>query len=270
MLSTAQLSELSSQVMAIAQRAGAEIMTIYARDFAIETKADTSPLTEADLAAHQTIVAGLEAISDLPILSEESANIPWTTRQSWDEYWLVDPLDGTKEFIKKNGEFTVNIALIQRGQPVLGVVYAPVLERTFVGVVGVGATEYNREGQQTITTADRASATTYKVVGSRSHASPETQLFLDALDKPAEIVSMGSSLKLCLVATGEAHFYPRLGPTSEWDTGAAHAVALAAGASVTELSVADIAIGTSAPERLPSLTYNQKDSVLNPYFLVSC
>ena len=113
MFSTAQLSELSSQVMAIAQRAGAEIMTIYARDFAIETKPDTSPLTEADLAAHQTIVAGLEAISDLPILSEESANIPWATRQSWDEYWLVDPLDGTKEFIKKNGEFTVNIAFIQ-------------------------------------------------------------------------------------------------------------------------------------------------------------
>lgn len=270
MLSSHELVDISAKVIEIAQQAGQKILEIYEKDFAIYTKTDTSPLTEADLAAHNVIVNGLTALGDIPILSEESADIPWETRQIWSEYWLVDPLDGTKEFIKKNGEFTVNIALVQNGAPVLGVVFAPVLNRTFVGVVEHGAYELNTAGKHTITAADKSLAETYKVVGSRSHTSPETQLFLDALDKPTEMVAMGSSLKLCLVATGEAHFYPRLGPTSEWDTGAAHAVALAAGARVTELALTDIAVGASTPERLPSLTYNQKDSVLNPFFLVSC
>lgn len=270
MLNSTELSHISSDIVELAHAAGQKILDIYTKDFAVYTKTDTSPLTEADLAAHNVIVDGLAKLGDIPVLSEESADIPWSTRETWSEYWLVDPLDGTKEFIKKNGEFTVNIALVQNGVPVLGVVFAPVLNRTFVGVAEQGAYELNAEGKRPITAADKSAADVYKVVGSRSHTSPETQLFLDALDKPTEMVAMGSSLKLCLVATGEAHFYPRLGPTSEWDTGAAHAVALAAGARVTQLSVADIALGASAPERLPSLTYNQKDSVLNPFFLVSC
>ncbi len=137
-------STLIDKVTQIAHQAGEAIMEIYQRDFAIYEKSDESPLTEADLAAHNCIVNGLQAVSDLPILSEESANIPWSERQTWDKYWLVDPLDGTKEFIKKNGEFTVNIALIDNGEPVFGVVFAPVLKQTYVGVVGQGA--YKLEG----------------------------------------------------------------------------------------------------------------------------
>ena len=270
MLNTSQIKALQADVEAVAIAAGNAIMDIYQRDFAIYTKTDESPLTEADLAAHHVIVDGLTALSDLPILSEESANIAWSERQTWQSYWLVDPLDGTKEFIKKNGEFTVNIALIQQGTPVFGVVYAPVLDTLYSGIVGVGAVK-TKAGQATpMQPASRENATTYHVVGSRSHQSPEITQFIEALDKPAELVSMGSSLKLCLVAEGSAHFYPRLGPTSEWDTGAAHAVALAAGASVTELSLTNITASAQAPEQQTPLRYNQHESVLNPFFLVSC
>ena len=261
---------LAQQVTAIARDAGEAILAIYAKDFAVYDKSDSSPLTEADLAAHEIIVAGLAAISDLPVLSEESADIPWSTRQQWSAYWLVDPLDGTKEFIKKNGEFTVNIALVENGHPTLGVVYAPVLDSCYVGVIGDGAYCINKGDLHPIQAANKHAATVYHVVGSRSHASPETTLFLESLDKPSDIVAMGSSLKLCLVAAGQAHFYPRLGPTSEWETGAAHAVALAAGAMVKAMTVDDIATATTAPETLPDLVYNQKESLLNPYFLVSC
>ena len=141
---------LALQVLAIAKEAGDKIMEIYDRDFAIYEKQDTSPLTEADLAAHKSIVAGLEAISELPILSEESADISWDERKTWDKYWLVDPLDGTKEFIKKNGEFTVNIALIDGGKPIMGVVYAPALSKSYVGVVGQGAWTETAEGVNSI------------------------------------------------------------------------------------------------------------------------
>ena len=260
---------LAEQVSAIAKRAGDAILEIYQRDFAVYDKSDSSPLTEADLAAHKIICQGLEGINDLPILSEESASIDWAERQNWTSYWLVDPLDGTKEFIKKNGEFTVNIALIENGKPTLGVVYAPVLDIFYVGVTDSAYT-IEQGAKQTVRIADKASASHYTVVGSRSHASPETTAFLEALDKSAELVAMGSSLKLCLVATGQAHFYPRLGPTSEWDTAAAHAVALGAGAMVKAFCVADIPVAVTAPESLPDLVYNQKESLLNPYFLVSC
>ncbi len=241
---------LALQVLAIAKEAGAKIMEIYQRDFAVYEKQDTSPLTEADLAAHKCIVAGLEAISDLPILSEESADIPWEERKTWTRYWLVDPLDGTKEFIKKNGEFTVNIALIDGGKPIMGVVYAPALEKSYVGIVGQGAWTETAEGVNPIS--------------AKLHQSPEIKNLLELLGGESELVAMGSSLKLCLVAEGEAHLYPRLGPTSEWDTGAAHAVALAAGANVTVLDGAN-PLNPDAE----ALTYNQKESVLNPYFLVS-
>lgn len=255
---------LALQVLAIAKDAGAKIMEIYQRDFAVYEKQDTSPLTEADLAAHKCIVAGLEAISDLPILSEESADIPWDERKTWNQYWLVDPLDGTKEFIKKNGEFTVNIALIDGGKPVMGVVYAPALAKSYVGIVGQGAWTETAEGVSAISAKVHSEGEVWKVVGSRSHQSPEIKNLLDLLGGESELVAMGSSLKLCLVAEGEAHLYPRLGPTSEWDTGAAHAVALAAGANVTVLDGAN-PLNPDAE----ALTYNQKESVLNPYFLVS-
>ncbi len=261
-MSKAQLAE---QVTDIAHKAGQAIMAIYDKDFDIYSKDDKSPLTEADLAAHHIIVDGLKAISDLPILSEESADIPWQERRQWQQYWLVDPLDGTKEFIKKNGEFTVNIALIENGEPTLGVVYAPVLDTTYSGVVGEFA-RFSQSGKtEELKPAVHQSGERWKVVGSRSHQSPEIQALLDQLPGETELVAMGSSLKLCLVAQGKAHLYPRLGPTCEWDTAAAHAVVRAAGGSVCELD-ADKPL---SEQRTP-LRYNQKESLLNPYFLVSC
>lgn len=256
---------LAQQVTAIAHKAGKAIMEIYAKDFAIYEKSDESPLTEADLAAHNIIVTGLKSLSELPILSEESAAIDWSTRSSWSDYWLVDPLDGTKEFIKKNGEFTVNIALVSNGVPTLGVVYAPVLKQTYVGVLGHGAYKITDSDVSDISPAPHQTGQTWKVVGSRSHQSPEIQALLDSLPGETELVAMGSSLKLCLVAEGAAHLYPRLGPTSEWDTGAAQAVVEAAGGKVTVIDSSD-PLASDAP----ALRYNQKDSLLNPYFLVSC
>jgi 3'(2'), 5'-bisphosphate nucleotidase len=257
---------LIQNVTEIAHQAGDAIMQIYQRDFAIYEKSDESPLTEADLAAHNHIVAGLEKISELPILSEESADISWSERKTWSKYWLVDPLDGTKEFIKKNGEFTVNIALIEDGAPVFGVVYAPVLGWTYVGVVGQGAYKIEGDKRTPITPEKKLSDGSWKIVGSRSHQSPEIQVLLDSLDGETELIAMGSSLKLCLVAEGAAHLYPRLGPTSEWDTGAAHAVVSAAGGKVTVIADARNVLDKNAKP----LRYNQKESVLNPYFLVSC
>jgi 3'(2'), 5'-bisphosphate nucleotidase len=255
---------LAAQILAIAKLAGDKIMDIYDKDFAIYEKQDTSPLTEADLAAHNCIVAELESISELPILSEESANIDWSVRQQWSQYWLVDPLDGTKEFIKKNGEFTVNIALIDNGKPVMGVVYAPVLKKAYIGIDGKGAWTETDTGVTPISAHIHQPGETWKIVGSRSHQSPEIKNLLDQLEGETELVAMGSSLKLCLVAEGAAHLYPRLGPTSEWDTGAAHAVATAAGAKVTVLNPEN-----PLDPNAEDLTYNQKESVLNPFFLVS-
>ncbi len=261
---TLPINSLAQTVLRIAKEAGDKIMAIYENDFAIYEKQDTSPLTEADLAAHNVIVDALTAESDLPILSEESADISWNERKQWQSYWLVDPLDGTKEFIKKNGEFTVNIALIENGKPTMGIVYAPALNKSYVGIVGEGAwTEINGEFAP-ISATKHSGNDVWKIVGSRSHQSPEIQNLLAQLDGETELVAMGSSLKLCLVAEGEAHLYPRLGPTSEWDTGAAHAVAIAAGAKVTVLDPAN-PLDSNAED----LTYNQKESVLNPFFLVS-
>ena len=259
---------LLEQVLDIAKQAGEKIMQIYARDFDVMNKADSSPLTEADLAAHHTIVDGLKSLSDLPILSEESADIAWSERREWQQYWLVDPLDGTKEFIKKNGEFTVNIALIDNGEPVMGVVYAPALKQSFMGIKGQGAWREKDGARSAIQSKPHVDGETWKVVGSRSHQSPQIQALLDALPGDTELVAMGSSLKLCLVACNEAHLYPRIGPTSEWDTAAAHAVAIGAGAQVVALSESDPA-GDVLRGDNPALLYNQKESLLNPYFLVS-
>jgi 3'(2'), 5'-bisphosphate nucleotidase len=257
--------KLADQIVGLAQQAGEQIMQIYQQDFSVYEKEDKSPLTEADLAAHQHIVAGLKAISDLPILSEESASIDWQQRQQWHQYWLVDPLDGTKEFIKQNGEFTVNIALIDQGEPVMGVVYAPALQQSYLGIKGEGAWKIDQGQRRAIKSKPHQAGESWQVVGSRSHQSPEIRAFLDALPGETQLVAMGSSLKLCLVAEGKAHLYPRLDPTSEWDTAAAQAVVEAAGGSVSIISASDFTLQTDRPP----LRYNQKDSVLNPFFLVS-
>ena len=246
-------------VVDVARTAGSKILKVYARDdFGTRLKLDDSPLTEADLAAHHEIVEGLTQLdSSIPVLSEEAAAISWEERRQWTRYWLVDPLDGTKEFIKRNGEFTVNIALVENHQAVLGVVYAPVLNVTYYGD-DRGA--FKLEGSAiedavVIKVKPHQPGEIWKVVGSRSHAGDSLVSFLEALGKH-EIVSMGSSLKLCLVAEGAAHIYPRLGLTSEWDTAAAHAVVTAAGG---EIVIAD----SDKP-----LQYNTKESLLNPFFIV--
>ena len=246
-------------VVDVARTAGSKILKVYARDdFGTRLKSDDSPLTEADLAAHHEIVEGLTQLdSSIPVLSEEAAAISWEERRQWTRYWLVDPLDGTKEFIKRNGEFTVNIALVEGHQAVLGVVYAPVLNVTYYGD-DRGA--FKLEGSAiedavAIKVKPHQPGEIWKVVGSRSHAGDSLVSFLEALGKH-EMVSMGSSLKLCLVAEGAAHIYPRLGLTSEWDTAAAHAVVRAAGG---EIVIAD----SDEP-----LQYNTKESLLNPFFIV--
>jgi 3'(2'), 5'-bisphosphate nucleotidase len=243
------------QLDRIAESAGQAILEIYQRGFDIYEKDDKSPLTEADLAAHRLIVAELDKLEPrLPILSEESASIPFEERRRWLRYWLVDPLDGTKEFIKRNGEFTVNIALIESGRPSCGVVHVPVEGTSYYGCVGKGAWKRLPDGSKhAIEVAQQRSHPT-RIAGSRSHAGDSLQRFLDNVG-PHEILSMGSSLKLCLVAEGLADIYPRLGPTSEWDTGAAQAVVEAAGGQVTDL-------------KMQPLRYNTKDSLLNPEFLV--
>ncbi len=237
----------------IARIAGEKILQIYQRDFDVQIKSDSSPLTEADLAAHQIIAAGLaELTPEIPVLSEEDANIDWSVRQTWRQFWLVDPLDGTKEFINKNGEFTVNIALIEEGKPVLAVVYAPVLDKLY----------FTDKQYSYLTTAEKANVRlqvvkpgeTLKVVGSRSHPSSDLASYLEKLGD-YEMVSVGSSLKFCLIAEGLADIYPRLGPTMEWDTGAGHCVAEKAGAIVCKLDG-------------QALRYNQQESLLNPYFEV--
>jgi 3'(2'), 5'-bisphosphate nucleotidase len=203
-------------VIAIAKEAGDAIMQVYKQDFEVEYKQDNSPLTLADKNANDIIEDGLNQLSvNFPILSEEGDDIPYEDRKHWEYFWLVDPLDGTKEFVKKNGEFTVNIALIHKDTPVLGVVYAPALDMCYWAKKGKGAF---KDGQKLpIKTVHQRN--TYKIVASRSHMSDETQAFIDAIDtqKEKELISIGSSLKICLVAEGEADIYPRLGPTMEWD-----------------------------------------------------
>ncbi|WP_280545696.1 3'(2'),5'-bisphosphate nucleotidase CysQ [Halomonas sp. 11-S5] len=254
------LAELLDQTQNIAHDAGQAIMAIYARDFSIEEKEDKSPLTEADKAAHDVIVKGLHALpGGIPVLSEENTE-GFAGADANGRYWLVDPLDGTKEFIKRNGEFTVNIALIEHGKPVLGVVVAPALEVSYLAAEGTGAFKVTwGEGQsgerQPIRVAGKpAEGATWRVVGSRSHPSPDLAEWLEQLG-PHDMVPMGSSLKLCLIAEGAADVYPRLGPTCLWDTGAAHAVVEQAGGRVETLA--------GQP-----LRYATPQEHLNPYFIV--
>jgi 3'(2'), 5'-bisphosphate nucleotidase len=249
------LEALIRPVTEISERAGDKILEIYETDFDVETKDDKSPLTAADKASHNEIVAALAKLTpEIPILSEESDGIAWAERSQWPEYWLIDPLDGTKEFIKKNGEFTVNIALIQGNQAVLGVVHVPVKKRSFYGFQGGGAFESTPEGETRSISVTTPAQSPVRVVGSRSHRGELVDAYLEKLGEHV-MVSMGSSLKLCLVATGEADVYPRLGLTSEWDTAAAQAVVECAGGRVIQV--------TGEP-----LMYNAKEDILNPHFLV--
>jgi len=245
-------------VIDLAKAAGEKIMAIYTQDFEVDYKDDSSPLTQADLASHNCIVNGLRELTPhIPVLSEESSEDEKLNRMSWKTYWLIDPLDGTKEFVKKNGEFTVNIALVTNHQPVFGVVYAPALDVAYWGDRSSGALKAEGGIEIAINVRRRPeNSGDWVVVGSRSHQTSEFKTFMQ--DYPdAEIVSMGSSLKLCLVAEGKADLYPRLGFTSEWDTAASQAVVEAAGGQVLTI-----------PEMKPLCCNQNSDSLLNPHFLV--
>jgi 3'(2'), 5'-bisphosphate nucleotidase len=240
-------------IKTIAQNAGDVIMEIYNKDFEIYEKADESPLTEADLKSNEIICNSLQELyPNIPIMSEENKQTDYSERSSWEYYWCIDPIDGTKEFIKKNGEFTVNIALIHNNTPVLGVVYAPALNDLYWAD---GEASYKNNDKLPIKTNDTPKEK-LSVVASKSHLSTETQEFIDNLDtKNIEQVSRGSSLKLCMVAEGVADIYPRLAPTMEWDTAAADAVVRCAGKMTYQF------------ESNEPVIYNKED-LLNPWFVV--
>jgi 3'(2'), 5'-bisphosphate nucleotidase len=244
-----------ANVVKLAQQAGDAILSVYGEQFEVTHKTDQSPLTVADLRSHEIISKGLRALTpELPVLSEEAADISYEQRQKWTRYWLVDPLDGTKEFVSRNGEFTVNIALIEDHVPVLGVVHVPVTSTTYTGAVGIGAIkQVDAQAAEPLRVRSPADSP-LRIVGSRSHRGDTLDQYLPKL-APYELVAVGSSLKFCLIAEGSADFYPRFGPTSEWDTAAAQAVVEAAGGLVVKTN----------GERL---RYNTKADLLNPHFLV--
>ncbi|MFL0804021.1 MAG: 3'(2'),5'-bisphosphate nucleotidase CysQ [Agarilytica sp.] len=254
------LNTLSEKIIEISKCAGKEILAVYndKDGFGIETKSDDSPVTKADIAANKVIVAMLEKLTpEIPVLTEETSLVPFSERQHWPRYWIVDPLDGTKEFINRNDEFTVNIALIEKHSPVMGVVYVPVTDVTYVGVSGHGAHKLQGENKQNIScrTAN-SNGNGIEVVASKRHLSEETQRFIDAVAHDLGTVStksVGSSLKFCLLAEGLADVYPRFAPTSEWDTAAAQAVLCAAGGKVLKRDMNE-------------LDYNAKENILNPDF----
>jgi 3'(2'), 5'-bisphosphate nucleotidase len=238
----------------IATQAGDAIMQIYKEDFTVEYKDDKSPLTKADLKANEIICSSLEKLyPTIPIMSEENKQTDYEIRKNWQYYWCIDPIDGTKEFVKKNGEFTVNIALIYKNTPVLGVVYAPAIDEMYKAKKGEGAFKNNQKLPLFTNTTPREKLS---VVASKSHLSQETQNFIDALDtKKIEQVSKGSSLKLCMVAEGIADIYPRLAPTMEWDTAAADAIVRESGKMTYDI------------ENNQSVIYNKRN-LLNPWFVV--
>lgn len=274
----AQLEHYCPPVIMAVLDAGEAILGIYesGEDVEVEYKADQSPLTAADRASHALLMERLQQLWNLPVLSEESREVPWERRGQWESYWLVDPLDGTKEFIRRNGEFTVNVALVSRGVPVYGVVYAPVPGLLYFGAAGHGArravrgVDYaDRDGLAArLTDAECAfpslplaqeAGRPFTVVASRSHGNVETTDFIERLEAdhgPARRVSVGSSLKLCLCAEGTADVYPRLAPTMHWDTAAAQAIVAAAGGRVTQYGTED------------ELAYGGP-SLVNPYFVVT-
>ena len=248
------LKEMINPIVDLAIAAGHAILEVYATDFDVQEKGDESPLTQADLASHRCIVAGLQALTpDIPIISEEEGLPAFDVRGQWRQYWLIDPLDGTKEFVNRNGEFTVNIAFIDNGRPLLGVVHVPVKEKTYIGCEGYGSELRTAKSAAAIRVSE-TSSDPVRIVGSRSHRGASLDAFLARVGE-SDMVPMGSSLKFCVVAEGSADIYPRLGPTSEWDTAAAQAVVEQAGGQVLELD--------GKP-----LSYNQKEDILNPFFVV--
>lgn len=270
-------SEILPDVIKVADEASNKVLQIYQTDFQVNYKEDESPITAADVASHEIIVKGLRNISpQIPILSEEGLMAPWEERRQWQRFWLLDPIDGTKDFTQRTGEFTVNIALIENGEPVLGIVTAPALNEAFWGLKGIGAWKRDGRGQAQPEEGGQAPQThgqaptfghgqtqpievavppaTRRVVASKNHLNEETRAFIDSLGAH-ETLQAGSSLKFCRIAEGAADIYPRMGPTSEWDTGAAHAVLLAAGGNVHTLEGKPLRYG--------------KENVLNPHFIAA-
>ena len=253
--------ELINNVIDLTRQAGSTILEVYGTEFDIDTKEDKrggkiylSPVTEADKRAHIIIMEGLKKLTpNIPLLSEEGQEISFEARSKWGVYWLVDPLDGTKEFIKKNDEFTVNIALLENKQPVFGVVYAPALNKLYFGSSEKGSFKSNEGDTFTPISVNSQVTNPVQIAVSRSHPSLKMNSFISQFDK-YDLHPMGSSLKICSVSDGTVHFYPRLGPTMEWDTAASHAIIRAAGGEL-------INIGTNEP-----LEYNKKD-LLNPEFI---
>ena len=266
----------------IAIEAGKAVMEIYKKDFSVEFKDDNSPLTQADTKANEIICTSLQELyPNIPIMSEENKEVPYEVRKDWEYYWCIDPIDGTKEFIKKNGEFTINIALIKKNIPVLGVVYAPAIDTLYFAKKAQGAYKIDlKKGESIEKMMESATKLPLKghneklvVVASKSHLSPETEAFIKALtqnENDREMISKGSSLKLCLVAEGVADIYPRLAPTMEWDTAAADAIVSEAGKNVyifDEIIVPrEYLDGLNA--RVQTMVYN-KQKLLNPWFVVS-
>ena len=247
-------SSLLPDVIRIADEASEKVLHIYQSDFKVHFKEDSSPITAADLAANDIILRGLRRIArDIPIVSEESAEAPWEERKHWHRFWLVDPIDGTKDFTQRTGEFTINIAMIEDGEPIMGVVIAPALKEAYWGVKGEGAYKRDRTGKaHHIRVAEPRDS--LRVVASKNHLNEDTRAFIAKLG-PHETVQAGSSLKFCRIAEGHADIYPRMGPTSEWDTAAAHAVLLAAGGKVQTLEGEPVKYG--------------KEDVLNPWFIAA-
>jgi len=249
------LAKLMPAVVELSKLAGARIMDIYQQDFDVIQKQDDSPVTIADMAAHAIIDDGLEEIAgEFPVLSEESTLIPFSDRMHWETYWLVDPLDGTREFIKRNGEFTVNIALIHNHQPILGSIYVPVTGISYYAADNLGAYKQEQNGDAHPIQVCKQRRDKVIIAGSRSHQTPEFAQFLENIGTH-ELLSIGSSLKSCLVAEGKADIYSRLGPTSEWDTAAAHCIVEQAGGFLTDTN-------------MQTLPYNTKASLINPPFFV--
>ena len=268
-----KLPELIPSLLRISRDAGTAILEVYGSDFAVEHKDDKSPLTLADRRSHEVIVEGLSGIEGMhiPILSEEGKSMPFEKRRGWEIFWLVDPLDGTKEFIKRNGEFTVNIALIRENRPILGVIYIPVKGLFYFGAQRLGSFRLPALSFADCASVDAVigmatrlpdadAAFRYTVAGSRSHMSPDTEAYISTLREQhgdIDFISAGSSLKFCLVAEGRAQVYPRFGPTMEWDTAAGQAIVEQAGGEILRTD-------TGEP-----LSYN-KEALLNPFFIARC
>lgn len=249
------LKSLVEPIVALAEDAGRAILEVYSTDFDVQSKDDESPLTQADLASHRWIDAGLKSLTpEIPVISEESGLPDFEERSQWPRYWLIDPLDGTKEFVHRNDEFTVNIALIEHHKPTLGVVHVPVFKQTYVGCEGLGAQRRDGGNEPVAIHVATTSGSPARIVGSRSHRGASLDAYLENIGDH-DMVPMGSSLKFCVVAEGGADLYPRLGPTSEWDTAAAQAVVEQAGGCVVTLD--------GKP-----MKYNAKEDILNPHFLV--